>query len=270
MAGLPRSGSTLLSSILNQNENIYCSTNSPLLHLYLTTVTEISSCEQYRAFPKPECLNNVLSALPHIFYQHHQQSIIIDKSRSWPLYVDYIIKRHITKDVKIICPVRNILDILSSFINLIQNSKEVSYIDKDVTGLGWEINNKNRCDYLMSHNGAVGQYYSILRRCTILGHRKVLHFVDYDDLIRSPQNTMSKIYRFLDLPEFKHDFNNIVQGEVEDDSVYGLENMHRIKSHLTNNNRKYSDYLDKNTIEAYKNMEFWKERTRPPIFGLYL
>lgn len=269
MSGLPRSGSTLLSSILNQNTNIYCSTNSPLLHLNLSVRREMLSCEQYRAFPRPECLDNVFSSLAHNFYQHYPQSIIVDKSRSWPLYVDDIIKKYITEDVRIICPVRNILSILSSFINLIENSDGVSYVDQNLNDLGLEINNTNRCDYLMSYHGTVGEPYNIIRRCIAFGHRELLLFVDYDDLLKSPQNTMSKIYQFLDLPEFRHNFDNICQDEVEDDSVYGMKNMHTVKPRLTTNNRNYFDYLDKNTIEKYKNMEFWKEKTPLKIFGLH-
>lgn len=268
MAGLPRSGSTLLSNILNQNKSVYSSTNSPLLHINIALINETLRSEQYRAFPKPECLINILSELPHNFYRHYTQDIIIDKSRSWPAYVDDIIERYITTDIKIICPVRRILDILSSFMSAIQRSDQVSYIDHRLSKMGLEINNTNRCDFLMSRIGTVGEPYGALRRCILKGYRKNLLFVDYDDLIGSPQFTMNSIYKFLELPSYSHDFSNIVQHEVENDAVYGITNMHAVKSKLVPNHRNYLDNLDKSIIEKYKNMEFWKEKLRTSIFGL--
>jgi hypothetical protein len=36
-----------------------------------------------------------------------------------------------------------------------------------------------------------------------------------------PESTMLKIYKYLDIPSFKHDFDNIEQVTKEDDEVYG-------------------------------------------------
>ena len=54
-------------------------------------------------------------------------------------------------------------------------------------------------------------------------------FVDFDDLVGNTQHELDRIYEFLDLEPFKHDFANIVTMNPEDDSVYGLNGMHNVR-----------------------------------------
>ena len=50
LAGLPRSGSTLLTKILNKNPNIFASTNSPLLDtIHYTEEYLLHQSEQVKA-----------------------------------------------------------------------------------------------------------------------------------------------------------------------------------------------------------------------------
>ena len=58
---------------------------------------------------------------------------------------------------------------------------------------------------------------------------KVL-FVKYEDLAKDPDSQIKRIYKYLELPYFKHDFNNVAQVTVEDDSVYGVYGDHKIRS----------------------------------------
>ena len=69
--GLPRSGSTLLTALLNQNPNIHAGTLSPVFELMYYT-NEILHREQAKAFPKPkifqEIVTNTLINYYLIFY----------------------------------------------------------------------------------------------------------------------------------------------------------------------------------------------------------
>ena len=56
LSGLPRSGSTLLSSILNQDERVYASANSPLLDMLYYNEQYWRDSEQGRANPKADSL----------------------------------------------------------------------------------------------------------------------------------------------------------------------------------------------------------------------
>ena len=269
MSGLPRSGSTLLTALLNQNPNIHASTNSPLLDtIHYTEEYLLKNSEQYKANPKPECAHKVLSSIPYNYYFNTPENIIVDKSRGWVNQIEHI-KDYITKEPKIICPVRNINDIISSFLYLIQKSNTTSFIDKGLIEKNIPITNDNRADYLMSSEGSIGLSYHALSEAYRKGNDKYLLLVDYDDLVKNPQQELNKIYDFLEIPKFTHNFGSVKTKEDENDSVYELENMHTVRDKVEKIYRDNTKFLSKYILNKYKNMEFWKNRTQKySIFGL--
>ena len=269
MSGLPRSGSTLLTALLNQNPNIHASTNSPLLDtIHYTEEYLLKNSEQYKANPKPECAHKVLSSIPYNYYFNTPENIIVDKSRGWVNQIEHI-KDYITKEPKIICPVRDIHDIISSFLYLIQKSSTTSFIDKGLIERNIPITNDNRADYLMSSEGSIGLSYHALSEAYRKGNDKYLLLVDYDDLIKNPQQQLNRIYEFIEIPKFTHNFNSVKTKEDENDSVYQLENMHTVRDKVEKIHRDNTKFLSKYILNKYKNMEFWKNRTqRYSIFGL--
>lgn len=269
MSGLPRSGSTLLTALLNQNPNIHASTNSPLLDtIHYTEEYLLKNSEQYKANPKPECAHKVLSSIPNNYYFNTPGNIIVDKSRGWVNQIEHI-KDYITKEPKIICPVRDIHDIISSFLYLIQKSSTTSFIDEGLIERNIPITNDNRADYLMSSEGSIGLCYHALSEAYRKGNDKYLLLVDYDDLIKNPQQQLNRIYEFLEIPKFTHNFDSVKTKEDEDDSVYQLEDMHTVRDKVEKIHRDNTKFLSKYILNKYKNMEFWKNRTQKySIFGL--
>ena len=270
MSGLPRSGSTLLTALLNQNPEIHASTNSPLLDtIHYTEEYLLYNSEQYKATPNPEGAYKVLSSIPYNYYFNTPQDIIIDKSRGWVNQIQHI-QDYITTEPKIICPVRNIQDILSSFLNLICNSKTTSFIDENLIRNNIEISNDNRCDYLMSSQGIIGQSYNALLECFRKGNNQYLLLIDYDDLVRNPQHELNRIYEFIGLSSYCHSFENVSTKQDENDNVYKLENMHSVRDTVEKIHRDNTKYLSENIMDKYNHMEFWKkQRTQKySVFGL--
>jgi sulfotransferase len=269
MSGLPRSGSTLLTALLNQNPEIHASTNSPLLDtIHYTEEYLLYNSEQYKAHPKPECAHKVLSSIAPNYYFNTPQNIIVDKSRGWVNQIQHI-QDYITPEPKIICPVRSIPDIISSFLNLIYHSKTTSFIDEGLIANNLEISNDNRADYLMSPQGIIGQSYHALTEAFRKGNDKYLLLVEYDDLVQNQQQELNRIYDFLQLPRFTHIFENVKPKFDENDEVYKLENMHTVRSKVEKIHRDNSKFLSDYVINKYKHMEFWKKGTQKySIFGL--
>jgi sulfotransferase len=59
-------------------------------------------------------------------------------------------------------------------------------------------------------------------------HKKVL-FIRYEDLTAQPKQTMQKVYTYLGVPEFAHDFSHVPQVTQEDDQAYGIPGLHAIR-----------------------------------------
>mgnify|MGYP006269249527 CR=1 FL=1 len=269
MSGLPRSGSTLLSALLNQNPEIHASTNSPLLDtIHYTEEYLLYNSEQYKAHPKPAAAHKVLSSIPHNYYFDTPEPIIVDKSRGWVNQIRHI-QDYITPEPKIICPVRNIQDIMCSFLVLIEKSQSLSFIDKGLIERNLELTNDNRCEFLMSPQGIIGQSYHALAEAYRKGHQRHLLLVEYDNLVQNPQRELNRIHSFLNLPFYSYDFSNVKPKYDENDEVYGLENMHTLRSKVQKVHRDNSMYLSDYILNKYKKLEFWNFITpKYSVFGV--
>jgi sulfotransferase len=66
-----------------------------------------------------------------------------------------------------------------------------------------------------------------------LGYADKVLFVKSEDLCLYPETEMTRVYQYLEVPHYSHDFDNIEQITVEDDSVYGLtSDLHTIRPKL--------------------------------------
>jgi sulfotransferase len=257
-SGLPRSGSTLLSNLLNQNPQVHAGALSPAFELMYTTETFFSLNEQANAYPKPECNHKIISSVLENYYSDTSKPVVIDKSRGWIGQIPFI-RKYITPNPKIICTVRHPLDILASFIDLIHKSKgEVSFLDKALIDQRIPITDDNRCDFLMSHSGVVFNSINGLAKAFHEGDKNCIHLIEYDDLVQDPQGELNKIYQFLELEPYSHTFDKIEnQHRERDTEIYGLSSMHELKSKIEKTNRSYEDILSERIISKYKDLDFW-------------
>jgi sulfotransferase len=61
---------------------------------------------------------------------------------------------------------------------------------------------------------------------------KNMLFIKFENLTNNPSKEMSRIYNYLEVPNWNHNFTNIEQITYEDDSVYGKYGDHIIKNKL--------------------------------------
>lgn len=255
LSGLPRSGATLLSSILNQNPDIHSGPDSPVCGLINQTLQFLDNNEQHILYPKNNLDNQLIQSILSCYYSDVNSNYIIDKCRIWNnLHNINIIKKYINPDVKIICCVRNILEILASYILLIRQSPYRSFVDQNLIYLNKKLTDENRCEWLIKKDGLINISLSSLKESISLPY---VHLIDYNILVSHPDKVISDLYKFLSLPDYQHDFSNIVNNFTTKDHLLGLSNLHKIKSNIEITNRDTSKILPKNIIQKYSNMEFW-------------
>jgi len=160
MAGLPRSGSTLLSSILNQNPRFYSGPSSPVLGAMFALENNFTSNELYEGYPKPEQVNNIIGSVIENFYSDISNPIVIDKNRAWTARVPYI-EGYIKQQAKIIVPVRSVDEILASMLTMIhrnpfqEGQARINFVDEQLVKNNIPINDTNRCYHLLNPGGIV-------------------------------------------------------------------------------------------------------------------
>jgi sulfotransferase len=263
-SGLPRSGSTLLSALLNQNPEFHCGAISPVLEIMYYTEQYFENSEQALAYPKPEQHHKMISSVIDNYYSDRKEPIICDKCRAWPNNVDRI-QKYITKKPKILCPVRDVLEILTSFITMIhRNSHQVSFVDKALIEGGYALTDDNRCDHLMCPVGIVDQSLYALGEGFNKHCEPYMHMVEYNALVSRPEETMKKIYQFLEIPYYSHDFENVNHKYRErDDDVYGLNDMHEVRKSVKRTSKRPEEVLSDYVLNKYSGMEFWRKAKQP-------
>lgn len=265
LSGLPRSGSTLLSSIFNQNPNIHSSANSPMCSMMSNLETNLIKCEQFVAYPKPQIIQPMIMGILDSFYSDRTESVVIDKSREWSTPQNFeLLKRTLPYEPKIIICVRPILEILASFINLVnKNTGMVSFIDKEIEAHQqvhfYNHPHETRCDSLMRPRGPIDNALYGVAFALQPENKHNFHFVEYSDIVTNPEQTISEIYAFLGIENFKHDYSNIENNFHENDEIYGLRGMHDIRKTLSPTAISIQETLPPRVITKYSNMEFWRQ-----------
>ena len=264
LAGLPRSGSTLLRSILNQNPILFSGPISPSVELLYYTDKYFQSSEMLLASPNPQGCYDVLSNMMDHFYHNIMEkegkSKIIEFNRALPNNIERF-RTYIKEDVRIVCPVRSIPEIIASFISLIhKNNDKVSFVDQYLIDKGIEVNDDTRCDYLMSDYGIVGQALFAMSRPYLRNEQSLLKIVEYDDLVENTDKVMEEIYDFWGLERFSHKYENLENTYPENDIFqYNLDGMHTIGRTIKKTCKKPEEVLSTEIIQKYSGMEYWRE-----------
>ena len=115
LAGFPRSGNTLLTSILNQNPDIGCTPNSITLEIYKELFL-LKKMDVFVNYPDHKSLDNVLDAAYSAYYKDWNFKYIIDRGPAGTSGNLMLLKKHFKQEVKVIFLVRPILEVLASWI----------------------------------------------------------------------------------------------------------------------------------------------------------
>jgi sulfotransferase len=116
---------------------------------------------------------------------------------------------------------------------------------------------------IWAQNPPVGMALERLSEIFRMGIDKKMLFVKFEDLCLYPDTEMQRIYQYLDLPYFEHDFDNIEQITKEDDVVYGVFGDHNIRKKLEPVQSKAKTLLGKDVCDwVYNNYRWFFDQFR--------
>jgi sulfotransferase len=232
-SSLPRAGSTLLQNILAQNPDIYATPTSGVLELVFAARANYTNSPEFKA-QDAETVKKGFQAFCNKGMKGYYEAItdkkyVVDKSRGWGIHYDFL--KFITdEEPKVICMVRDLRDIFASMENNFRKNP-----DKQFEFLDWSkmqgTTVPKRID-IWAQNPPVGMAIERLAEVIRLGISDKMLFVKFEDLCLYPDTQLIRIYEYLGIPYFKHDFDNIEQVTKEDDEVYGAFGDHVIRTKL--------------------------------------
>lgn len=263
LGGLPRSGSTVLSSILNQHPAIYASPNSPLVELLVNVNRHLQTTEQARAFLQPTQVDDVLRRLIQGFYDFTNRTLVVDKSRAWPRPENLTLLAQSTEQpVVCIVMVRDIAAIAASFLRRVHACPpDTAYIDVALQKAGRPRTDEERVEWLLSPGGTVYESYEALRAGYDSEWRSCLQIIEYDELVERPLDTLAKLYEVLEVPSFAHDLTHIENPTPERDYVYGIPGLHQVRPALRSTAPDPATVLAPAVLARCQAVpHFWRER----------
>jgi len=265
ISGLPRSGNTLLSSLLNQNPDITVSGQSIIPEIFFR-IEEIKNTQWYKNFPNQSGIENVSKNIFNNYFKNIKTKFVVDRG-PWSSQYNYnMLKKYLNYDFKIIVLVRDVNEILSSFIKLSQENEDFfvnkKYNEKIITEC-WRDELEEKCNILMEKDGFIDTSLAGIKHLINFAEGKNYQFFEYNNLINNPKLFLRDVYDFLEIPEYKnHVFKELNQFSLGslmyNDMVFGGP-LHTIRSKKIFRN-KTKNVLPNKLIKRYFDMEFWRTR----------
>jgi len=236
LAGLPRSGSTLLANILAQNPRLHVTPTSGIVDMLVTVRNGWDRNDAFQAMARglsEQVKERVLRAMLQAYFAHVGQPVCIDKNRYWAEFLEMAeVLVGGRQRVKVLVTVRDLRDVLASFERLYRKTSALGQLPQEAaTALKFKTA-LGRVEAFADDAQPVGRAYNAIRDAVTRGWKDRMHFVDYDDLTRTPEATLEHIYRFLGETPHRHDFENVEQVTFEDDFVYGFKDLHTIRARV--------------------------------------
>lgn len=268
LAGLPRSGSTLLANILLQNPAIHVTATSGMCDMLVQVRNGWDRNDAFQAMDRAtseKVKGNVLRAMLQAYFQHVDRPVCIDKNRYWAEFLEMGAELVGGRDrVKVLVTVRDLRDVTASFEKLYRKTSGLGQLPQEAamalkfkTALG-------RLQVFIDDAQPVGRAYNAIRDAVTRGWHDRMHFIDFEVLTRFPAKTMEGIYRFLDVSPHAHDFARVEQLTFEDDFVYGFKDLHVIRQKVEPQPPAWPEVYDDAVFQspAWKTLEgaaqFWK------------
>jgi len=257
-ASLPRAGSTLLQNVMMQNPKIYSTPTSGIIEFLLNARTIYTTGDAFKA-QDAETMKSGFKGfckygLQGFFEGITDRPYVMEKSRGWLGHYDFLEFFNEEKP-KIICMVRDLRAVFASMEkNLRKNPDKDPLIVNNV-----ELKNMttvSRIDHF-SVAPPIGPSMEWLADVVHRGLDKNILFIRFEDFTINPETEIKRVYNYLELPYFQHDFNNVEQLTQENDIIHGMFGDHTIQPQIKPVKDDYIEILGQEQSDRLKQHYDW-------------
>ena len=268
LAGLPRSGSTLLANILAQHPRIHVTPTSGIVDMLVQVRNGWDNNDAFRARDPQEneaLKAAVMRAMFQAYFSRIEEPVCIDKNRYWAEFLEMGAallggREH----VKVLVTVRDLRDVAASFELLYRKTSALGQLPQEKANALKCKTALGRFEMFIDDAQPVGRAYNAIRDAVTRGWKEHMHFVEYDDLTSRPAETMERIYAFLGEEPCSHNFEHVEQVTIENDQAYGFKDLHTIRPRVAPQSPRWPEVFDDAVFQSplWKNVEnaaqFWK------------
>ena len=249
LCAMPRSGNTLFTSIMNQNPDLVVTPKSITLEI-MKELFLLKNRATFKNFPDEQSLDNVMDEVYNLYYKYWNYKVIIDRGPVCTPGNLRVMQKHFRQSIRCIVLVRDLLDVFASYIKWFE-TEPTSFLNKYKTL-------DEKLSVIMKKDGAVAKELMSIQY--LLQHPEMAVFIKYDDLVVNPEQELRKVYTFLNLPYYQHQFTNLnqitVNGLQYNDGIVG-KNMHTIRTEkIMKVENEYKKLIPERFIKEYGHIRF--------------
>jgi len=249
LVALPRSGNTLFGSLMNQNPDIAVTPNSITLEI-MKDLFLLKQTDVFQNYPDHKSLDNVLNIVFDTYYKDWPQKYIIDRGPVMTPGNFMLMQNHFRRPIKVIIILRDLMDVLASYIKWFENEPTAFPNKYGHTTI------EQKLSMLMNKDGAIAKDLEAIKNS--FNYPEICHYLKYDDLVSQPEIEIDKIYNFLEIPKFNHNFKSLnqfnINGMCYDDTVVGNK-MHTIRGEIRKEANPYKAMIPQRIIDKYGHIQ---------------
>ena len=236
LGGMPRSGSTLLASLLQQNPQVYATGTDPLpgiIHSHILQAARYTEAVQAMSVSQSDkafyglCVQGAKGWYESLT----TRPVVFSKSRLWGNV------HSLFPNSKMVFIIRDLRDIVESFDKVNASSVALSSVS-DSGRLYNSMTEEEKFNYYFK-DSTYSFGYSLFHELPKWLHLETenpgrVMWLRYEDLVSSPQNALDSLYAFLGLTSFTHRFSNIepLHWEEWDNAYFNEKTSHTVKKDL--------------------------------------
>jgi sulfotransferase len=218
VTGVPRSGSTLLCNVLNQNPKFYAGSTSPLPELISAFINQTSNSMEIKAALAVEGdvvsdkIIQMVKGMVESWHSDRPAEVVFDKSRGWAFSA--ILLNQIYPNVKFVTCVRDLRNVFGSV--------EKQHRKTPMFDLATNPNEKtmlSKADTMLAPEGMIGQPVVGIQDMMARISENVF-IMHYEAFSMDPRTKMMELYEFLDESYYEHDFDNVENVSTDLDALH--------------------------------------------------
>jgi len=258
IAGLPRSGSTLLCNLLNMNPKFYATATSPLIDVLRNIRSTFSHNPNFKTQDRLELLDPMRSGMKGFIEGYYGgKEIVFDKCRGWTSSLAILDDILGHKETKVIWTYRDPVEIVSSIEKRYQETILLENID-EANGIDFTTL-ESRVNAYINDGGLIARPVWLLDDAFTNGYSNRILIIRYGDLCQEPQKILEHVHEFLGEEKYQYDkngFKDLKQTTKELDDFYNYKFMHTIKEGEISY-KKHEVNLPQNLIEKINHRFSW-------------
>ena len=234
--GLPRTCSSVIMNILNENTRIFTTGTCCLPYLVDASHKTANQVAEFIALDKDvldkSYINFLRQGMRGWFEAMTDKPIVFSKHRAWTDFFPHTFA--LDSNSKYLVILRDLRDIICSLDSLQWKHPHVFFGDREQSLHQYSLDHR-MAKHCTDKSGGLGRPLNSLPHVVEVAHHNPssFYFLRQEDFNEKPKETLQQIYEWLGEPNFEHDFDNIPKSDYyEHDTVYRSLVSHKTRTKL--------------------------------------